>query len=304
MTPNFTLQELACFHAVATEGSFKAAAERLHRSHPTVFAAVAHLEEQLGVTLLDRSGYRVTLTHEGRSVLGRVQGLLQDAGALKQHANQLAIGEETCLHVVVGDLCPLPATLGLLRRFFEDYPGTQLHLHFEALSGPWEKLFGDEADLIIHHVDRSDPRIEFVDVGEVTLVPVVAPGFVRTPIHPDLGPDDMRHYVQCVIRDSATKSSPRDYYIIQGARQWTVADQFMKKEVIVQGMGWGHMPRFLVEEELADGRLLSIAGKHFRESAIPLVVARRRDKPHGPVARRLWRQFETMAGTYATAQPA
>jgi DNA-binding transcriptional LysR family regulator len=296
MTLNFTLQELACFHAVAMEGSFKAAAERLHRSHPTVFTAVAQLEAQLGVALFDRSGYRVALTDEGRSVLDRVQGLLRDAGALKQHAQQLAMGEETCLHVVVGDLCPLPATLGLLRRFFDDCPGTQLHLHFEALSGPWEKLFDDEADMIIHHVDRSDPRIEFVDFGAVTLVPVVAPGFIRGPIHADLGPDEMRAYVQCVIRDSATKGRPRDYFVIDGARQWTVADQFMKKELIVQGMGWGHMPRFLIENELADGRLLSIAGRHFRESVMPLVVARRRDKPHGPVARKLWRQFETLAG--------
>jgi DNA-binding transcriptional LysR family regulator len=296
MNPNFTLQELACFDAVAMEGSFKAAAERLHRSHPTVFTAVANLEEQLGVTLFDRSGYRVALTEEGRAMLGRVQLLLRDAGSLKQHASQLAMGEEASLHVVVGDLCPLPATLGLLRRFFAECPGTQLHLHFEALSGPWERLFDDEADLIIHHVDRSDPRFECVDFGSVTLVPVVAPGFIREQVEGDLGPDDMRRYVQCVIRDSARKSEPRDYFVIQGAQQWTVADQYMKKEVIVQGMGWGHMPRFLIEEELADGRLLSIAGKHFRESVMPLVVARRRDRPHGPVARKLWRHFETRAG--------
>lgn len=296
MTSHFTLQELACFQAVAMEGSFKAAAERLHRSHPTVFAAVANLEAQLGVTLFDRSGYRVALTEEGRSLLGRAQVLLRDAGSLKQHARQLALGEEASLQVVVGDLCPLPATLGLLRRFFDDCPGTQLDLHFEALSGPWEKLFDDEADLIIHHVDRSDPRIEFIDFGVVALVPVVAPGFIKEPIGPDLTSDDMRRYVQCVIRDSARKSQPRDYFVIPGARQWTVADQFMKKEVIVQGMGWGHMPRFLVEDELADGRLLSIAGRHFRESVMQLVVARRRDKPHGPVARKLWQHFEALAG--------
>ena len=73
----------------------------------------------------------------------------------------------------------------------------------------------------------------------------------------------------------------------------------MKKEVILQGMGWGHMPRFLIEEELADGRLLSIAGNHFRESVIPLVVARRRDTPHGPIARKLWTYFETGPGHLA-----
>lgn len=299
MVPHFTLQELAYFHAVATEGSFKAAAERLHRSHPTVFAAVAHLEQQLGVPLFDRSGYRVALTEAGKSLLERAHVLLREADALNQHASQLARGEETSLRVVVGDLCPLPATLSLLRRFFDDFPGTQLHLHFEALSGPWERLFADEADLIIHHVDRSDQRIEFVDFIQVSLVPVAAPGFIKEAITPELGPDDMRRYVQCVIRDSARENRPRDYFVIQGARQWTVADQFMKKEVILQGMGWGHMPRFLVEEELADGRLLSIAGNHFRESVIPLVVARRRDTPHGPIARKLWTYFDTGPGHLA-----
>jgi hypothetical protein len=54
------------------------------------------------------------------------------------------MGEETDLRVVVGDLCPLPEVLGLLRRFFDRCPSARLHLFFEALSGPWERLFGDE----------------------------------------------------------------------------------------------------------------------------------------------------------------
>jgi DNA-binding transcriptional LysR family regulator len=63
----FTLHELQCFDAVACAGSFQAAADKLHRTHPTVFAAVRKLEQQLGLKLLDRSGYRVALTEGGRS---------------------------------------------------------------------------------------------------------------------------------------------------------------------------------------------------------------------------------------------
>jgi DNA-binding transcriptional LysR family regulator len=62
----------------------------------------------------------------------------------------------------------------------------------------------------------------------------------------------------------------------------------MKKELILQGMGWGHMPTFLIAEELRDGRLLSIAGKHLRGGTGEIVAARRRDRPHGPVADQLW----------------
>jgi len=35
---------------------------------------------------------------------------------------------------VIGDLCPRPQTLRLLRRFFDACPQTQLHLYFEAKS--------------------------------------------------------------------------------------------------------------------------------------------------------------------------
>ncbi len=71
-----TLHQLICFDAVATAGSFQAAADRLGRTHPTVFAAVKALEAQLGLALLDRSGYRVRLTEAGRSVHDRAKRLL------------------------------------------------------------------------------------------------------------------------------------------------------------------------------------------------------------------------------------
>jgi DNA-binding transcriptional LysR family regulator len=83
--------------------------------------------------------------------------------------------------------------------------------------------------------------------------------------------------VQCVIRDTALRWPARDYYLIEGARTWTVSDQQMKKEIILQGMGWGHMPGFMIADELRDGRLLSIAGKHLRGGGGEIVAARRRE---------------------------
>lgn len=283
-----TLQELACFEAVATAGSFQAAADKLHRSHPTVFAAVRKLERQLDLALLDRSGYRVAVTAAGRSVQSHVRRLLQEFEGLQVHAAQLAKGEESELRVVIGDLCPLPATLALLNRFFEACPSTRLHLHFEALSGPWERLRDGEADLILHHVDSSDTALESIDLFRVKLIPCVAPGFLPFPITRSLTPEQMREFVQCVIRDTARHSPTRSYFLLEGARYWTVADQLMKKEVILQRMGWGHLPEYLITRELRDGRLLSIAGRHFPGGTSALVAARRRDVPHGPVACRLW----------------
>jgi DNA-binding transcriptional LysR family regulator len=296
-----TIHQLACFDAVVTEGGFQTAAERIGRSQPSVFLAVKNLESQLGLDLLDRSGYRVALTEAGRSFHERVQVLLHELRALKGHAARLAAGEEVELRVVIGDLCPLPQTLGLLRRFFDGCPGTRLHLHFEALSGPWERLLDGEADLILHHIDRSDARLEFMDLYGVRLAPVVAPAFLRFPISRAITPEQMRDYVQCVIRDTARRPPSRDYFLVEGARSWTVSDQLMKRELILQGMGWGHMPLYLVEEDIGAGRLLDISGRYLKGGRAEIVAARRREAPHGPVARRLWRYVEEQAGEFVAS---
>src|SRR5579864_8559320 len=127
-----TIQQLTCFDAVVTEGGFQAAAEKLRRAHPTVFAAVRNLETQLGLRLFDREGYRVRLTEAGRSFHQRARVFLAELGLLRTHATQLAMGEESALSVVIGDLCPVTETLGLLRRFFQSCPNTRFDLHFEA----------------------------------------------------------------------------------------------------------------------------------------------------------------------------
>jgi DNA-binding transcriptional LysR family regulator len=285
---NVTLHQLECFDAVVTEGSFQAAADRIRRTQPSVSLAVKNLESQLRLKLFDRSAYRVTLTETGRAFHERTRQFLRELEALKTHAIQLGMGEETELRVVIGDLCPLPQTLRLLRRFFDACPQTQLHLHFEAISGPWERLLDGDADLILHHIDQADPRLEFLDLYSVQVVPVVAPGFLRFPVTRSIRPEQLRDYVQCVIRSTARHSAPRDYFLVEGARNWTVSDQLMKRELILQGMGWGHMPKHLIERDLRQRRLLSIAGKHLQGGKAEIVAARRREAAHGPVANRLW----------------
>jgi DNA-binding transcriptional LysR family regulator len=97
----------------------------------------------------------------------------------------------------------------------------------------------------------------------------------------------MKEVVQCIICDSARHEN-RDYFVLQGARSCTVADQLMKKEIICMGLGWGHMPLHLIERELRNGKLLSIEGNNFKRSTIDIVAARLNQKPVGPVAQRLW----------------
>lgn len=299
---DFTLHDLQCFDAVARAGGFQAAAQALHRSHPAVFAAVAKLERQLDLALLDRSGYRVRLTPAGQSFHRRAQGLLRELEGLRTHAAQLAMGEESDLHVVIGDLCPRPWMLAVLNRFSAQCPGTRLHLHFEAVGGPAERLLDGDADLILHRVDKQEPRIEWLDLAKVPFIPVAAPGFFPAARARAVSLRQLREATQCVMRDTARHTPPRDYFMVDGAPQCTVPDQLMKKDVILQGMGWGHLPRFLIEDELRDGGLVSIASRHLPGSVEELVAARRSDRPQGPVANRLWQALQEEAAAKPQVQ--
>ena len=78
--------------------------------------------------------------------------------------------------------------------------------------------------------------------------------------------------IRDTARDSMSSNTSRDYFLVEGARGWTVSDQLMKKELILQGIGWGHMPKYLIEQELRDARLLPITGKYFKGGQAELVA--------------------------------
>ena len=93
----FTLHELACFLAVAELGSFQKAATRLHRSHPSVFAAVASLERQLGLALFDRGGYRVAVSAAGEAFVDRARQMLDSARQMERRPGRSPWGRKSSL---------------------------------------------------------------------------------------------------------------------------------------------------------------------------------------------------------------
>jgi len=301
MSP-LSLAQLRALEAIVTGGSLQAAAVRLHRTHPTLHASLKKMEEALGFKVFDRSAYRLRLTREGAAFLSRARRVLAEVTDLQIYAARMAAGEESELRVVIGDLSPLPKMLALLRSFFAAHPQTQLHLQFETLSAPWELLAEEKADLILHHVEQGDARFETVPLARVALVPVAAPSFLPFP-PADATLERMRELVQCVIRDSARSLSSRSYFVLDGARTCTVSDQMMKKEVILQGLGWGHMPDYLVADDLAAGRLISFANRYFRGGVVQLVAARKAGKVHGPIATRLWDTLRGQIGKPRAKRP-
>jgi DNA-binding transcriptional LysR family regulator len=192
----------------------------------------------------------------------------------------------------MGDLCPRPPVLERLSHFFARRTRTRLHLEYEAVDGPMERLMGGKADVVFHRANPSDPRLELLELCEVNLVPVVAPGFLPSTLMGDIRPSELRHFTQCVIRDTARRPSSDGYFLVDGAHQCSAPDHLMKREVILHRLAWGHLPAWLIQDDLLSGRLISIAGAHLPGRVETLVAARLRENPRGPVAEALWLEFQ------------
>ena len=78
------LEKLRIFVAVAERGSFSRGARELYISHSTTSRAVAALEEELGVRLLERDNHVLGLTAAGEVLLREAKVLLAQADALAE----------------------------------------------------------------------------------------------------------------------------------------------------------------------------------------------------------------------------
>ncbi len=83
-----TLTELRYIVAVARERHFGRAAEACFVSQPTLSIAVRKLEEELGVTLFERSKNDVRVTHVGERIVAQAGRVLEEVAALSLLARE------------------------------------------------------------------------------------------------------------------------------------------------------------------------------------------------------------------------
>jgi DNA-binding transcriptional LysR family regulator len=114
------LDSLRAFVAVAEEGQFRYAADRLRLSQQAVSKRVAALESSLGVALFDRVPSGATLTAQGRTFLPHAHAVLIAA----RHAVESVQSEVRPLRVDILNSRTLPAVLML--DFHQAHPGIAL----------------------------------------------------------------------------------------------------------------------------------------------------------------------------------
>lgn len=83
-----TLTELRYIVAVAQERHFGRAARRCFVSQPTLSIAIKKLEEELAVSLFDRSSNDIITTEAGERIIAQARRVLEEADLIKHLANE------------------------------------------------------------------------------------------------------------------------------------------------------------------------------------------------------------------------
>lgn len=127
----FTLDQLRILKAIASEGSFKRAADSLYVSQPAVSLQVQNLERQLDVPLFDRGGRRAQLTEAGHLLLSygeKILSLCQETCRALEDLQNLQGGTLIVGASQTTGTYLLPRMIGMFRQKYPDV-AVQLHVH-------------------------------------------------------------------------------------------------------------------------------------------------------------------------------
>ncbi|GIN56376.1 putative HTH-type transcriptional regulator YwbI [Lederbergia ruris] len=122
------IQHLKYFVAVAREGNFTRAANKLYVTQPTISKMVRNIEEELGVTLFDRSGKQVKLTDAGEIILVQAQNIIKSFQNLSAELDDLMNLKKGSIHIGLPPMVGSRYFPNVIQAFHQDYPNISIHL--------------------------------------------------------------------------------------------------------------------------------------------------------------------------------
>ena len=122
------LNGLRVFTAVVDRGGFSKAAAALHLSQPAVSKAVAQLEREVGLALLERGGRTVRLTEAGAALHGRARELFAVERSAEEELRALRGLEGGVLRIGASTTVATYVLPPLLAAFHAAHPGITLRV--------------------------------------------------------------------------------------------------------------------------------------------------------------------------------
>lgn len=124
------LRHLRYFVAVAEmENVSRAATQRLHVAQPSLSRQIRDLEDEIGVSLLERTAKSVRLTDAGRAFLDAARAILKQTDEAVGKARAIAGKAETELHIGDWPLATGRIMPALLRAYQRAMPNVKVKMH-------------------------------------------------------------------------------------------------------------------------------------------------------------------------------
>jgi len=121
---------------------------------------------------------------------------------------------------------------------------------------------------------------------DVPLVTVVAPTHPLASYKRVVPQSELQRHVQLVLSDRSPLSKGQSYGVFS-KNAWRLADMGARHAFLRAGFGFGNMPRFMVEDDIARGKLHAIRIELPRnlKPLMPMRAVYRTDAPPGPAGR-------------------
>jgi DNA-binding transcriptional LysR family regulator len=207
------LRYLVALEAVAAEGSFARAAERLGYTQSAVSQQIAALERAVGQRLVERPGGRrpVSLTEAGELLLRHAEAIMTRLRAARADLDALADGEAGRLRVGTFQSVGVRIVPAVLKRFTQRFPEVELELH-EAASGDelLDLVERAELDLAFALPPIREGPFETLELMRDPYVLLVAVGSPLAAVSQPLRPEQLRGVPLVTFRSCANERRVED----------------------------------------------------------------------------------------------
>jgi DNA-binding transcriptional LysR family regulator len=247
-------QHLHAFVAIAEQGSFSAAAEKLHLTQPAISKRIALLEDQLGTRLFDRIGRQVILTAAGKILLNKAQLILSEVTATQRAIADLRGEIQGQLSIATSHHVGLHYLPPVLREFSSLYSEVKLDLHFLDSEQAYEEILNSRYDLAVVTLSlEQDPRLETYSIWQDQLQFVAAPDHpLATQPHLQLADltqhqailPDLNTYTTKLVKNLFDQENlPLNINMVTNHLESI-------KMMLSIGLGWGVLPNRLIDHQV------------------------------------------------------
>ncbi|HEV7309326.1 LysR family transcriptional regulator [Ensifer sp.] len=253
------LNDIAVFAAVARFESFSRAARALGMPVSTVSRKVTALEEQLGVTLIQRTTRKLSLTLQGRAYFAECSEPLQQLQDAERVLGEAQRKPEGLLRITVPMTLGQPPFFDFLSAFLTTYPDIEVDL---LVTNVFVDLVAENIDVAVRFGELRDSSLVAQRLGKSTHILVAAPEYLSQHGLPTR-PEDLSGH-RCVLVNA--RNNEAEWHLVNGREtvslpvtgSVSVHDVQSASAITERGHGIGRLPPIFCDSLLSSGKLVRV----------------------------------------------